>query len=98
MAKTKEKQINVHYIGTLVELYNELAERGEILDSINFIDEDFKFSGGHLFLFARLTKIKNFDTTAKDEDKTIKRRYISNSEYPIGVKDFKVKKEETFYK
>ena len=99
MSKTKQKEVALYNIDSIIELHNQLSERGEILDSIHFEDqENFKFNKGTLFLFARLSKVKSFNTTSRNEDKTIKRRYIPDSEYPIDLEDFKVRKEETFYK
>jgi len=99
MSNKKEKTVALYEIGTVVNLYNELAERGEKIESIDFIDqENFNFSNGTLFLFARLSKIKSFSTNSRDENKSVNRTYIPNNDYATHLDNFKVKSESIFYK
>ena len=99
MSNKKEKTVALYEIGTVVNLYNELAERGEKIESIDFIDqENFNFSNGTLFLFARLSKIKSFSTNSRDENKSVNRTYIPNNDYATHLDNFKVESESIFYK
>jgi hypothetical protein len=99
MTNKKEKTVAFYEIDTVVNLYNELAERGEKLESIDFVDqENFNFSNGALFLFARLSKIKSFSTASKNDNKRINRTYIPNNDYATSLANFQVRHENIFYK
>jgi hypothetical protein len=99
MSNKKEKEVAFYEIDKVVNLYNELAERGEELESIDFIDqENFKFSNGTLFLFARLNKIKSFSTNSKNDNKRINRKYIPKNDYAVSLDNFQVRYEQIFYK
>ena len=96
--KTKEKRIALCNVKNIIELNNELAERGETLTDIDFID-DFKFDKeGNLYIYGRLRYVKQFSVSIADDNKNISRTYKATETNPYSLDDFKISNEFIRYK
>lgn len=94
----KEKRIALFNVEAIVKLSNELAERGETLTDIDFID-DFKFDKeGDLFLHSRIYNIKKFTVSVDDDTKSICRTYKTTENRPCSLDYFKISNEFIRYK
>ena len=90
---TKEKRINLFNVTAIIKLSNELAERGETLTDIEFVD-NFKFDKeGDLYLHGRIYNIKKFSVSIDDENKSICRSYKATETRPFSLEDFKISNE-----
>tara|TARA_R100000951_G_scaffold48778_1_gene41329 strand:- start:180 stop:467 length:288 start_codon:yes stop_codon:yes gene_type:complete len=89
----KTKTITLFYIENIVELNNDLAERGETLDHIEFKDE-YKFEKNNIHIFHDM---KSFTVMIKEKNKRITRVYESNYSYAKSIDDFKVAHELIHY-
>ena len=98
MDKKTEKTIHLFRVDEIIEFSNELLARGETLKSITYKD-DFKFDKGSLFLGGYLTKVRSFEVSIEESDRTIERTYKPiDDDNPYSIDDFKIDFEYTHYK
>lgn len=98
MTNKTEKTIHLFRVNEIIEFSNELLARGETLETIQYKD-DFKFDKGSLFLSGSLSKIKSFQVSIKESDKTIERMYKPiDDDNPYFIDDFKISFENIYYK
>jgi len=89
----KTKTITLFYINNIVELNNDLADRGEILDNIEFQDE-YKFEKNKIHIF---NDIKSFTVNVKEKNKSITRMYQANCSFAKSLDDFNISHELIHY-
>lgn len=97
---TNKTKKNIHFfrVNEIIEFSNELLARGETLETINF-EDDFKFDKGSLFLSGSLSRIKSFQVSIKESNKTIERMYKPiDDDKPYFIDDFKISCENIYYK
>ena len=98
MTNKTEKTIHLFGVDEIIELSNELIKRGETLQSIEYKD-NCKFDKGSLFLRGSLSKIKSFQVSIKESDKTIERMYKPiDDDNPYFIDDFKISFENIYYR
>ena len=98
MTNKTKKTIYLFRVNETIEFSNELLERGETLQSIEY-EDDFKFDKGSLFLSSSLSKIKSFVVSIKESDKTIERTYKPiDDDNSYFINDFKISFENIYYK
>ena len=98
MTNKTEKTIHLFRVDDIIEFSNELLARGETLQTIEY-EDNFKFDKGSLFLSASLRKIKSFQVSLKESDKTIERTYKPiDDDNSYFIDDFKISLEYTYYK
>ena len=73
----KTKKVNLHNLDQLVNLYNQLEDRGEKIQNISFKDEDknFKFEDGDLFVWGSWADISAITVELNEDNKVIRRTY-----------------------
>jgi len=98
MTNKTEKTIHLFRVNEIIEFSNELLARGETLKSIKY-KGDFKFDKGSLFLGGYLTKVRGFEVSIEESDRTIERTYKPiDDDNPYFIDDFKIDFENIYYK
>ena len=98
MTNKTKKNIHLFRVNEIIEFSNELLTRGETLETIKF-EDDFKFDKGSLFLNGSISKIKSFQVSIKESDKTIERIYKPiDDDKPYFIDDFKISFENIYYR
>ena len=78
--KTKKtKTVNLHNVSQISELHNQFKDRGEIIKSISFKDDDFKFDDGSLFLWGDRSEVSAIDIEIREDKKLTRRTYKPKS-------------------
>lgn len=73
----KNKKVCLYNIDQIIQLTNELKDRGETIESISFKDEDdnFKFQNNRLFVFGYWNHISSIKVEIQEGNKLIHRTY-----------------------
>ena len=96
MTNKTEKEVTVFNIQDIVKVSNALAERGEILQNIDYVD-DFKFKEGTMYLHTSIWHMKGFQVSCKEANKNIHRTYEATIDNPFTIQDFKITHEHIRY-